>query len=379
MSRPNEADNSLKGVSDADLQKMLAENPDGEIRLSDIVKVPPKKNDDILLKDPEAEEIEALAQKYLAEGEELMAAEAEKERLAEEQGADSASAEGVSEQTEKNIDTVEADRTPDAEETPDTEEVFTEEKASEADAGFETGEELLSGDSSVLPAAGEEEETNELPFTISAGDADGLAVVLFEKGTRLPAAVRMNFSAPYKTPSAVKFRLYAGESCFVRDNIQIDYLKLSGIRQYNGGQTRISATLNLEKNGDLSIELFDEGGLKKKRDFIELDLAECARALEGKSGSITGHDTEVRESYLVVQKARYTYASAERLLKTERKRIPKETKTLIREKMKELKAGFRKADMEHLTPAQKTAMKTQMMELVGLFRQEDRTETGSES
>ena len=349
MSRPNEADNSLKGVSDADLQKMLAENPDGEIRLSDIVKVPPKKNDDILLKDPEAEEIEALAQKYLAEGEELMAAEAEKERLAEEQGADSASAEGVSEQTEKNIDTAEADRTPDAEETPDTEEVFTEEKASE------------------------------LPFTISAGDADGLAVVLFEKGTRLPAAVRMNFSAPYKTPSAVKFRLYAGESCFVRDNIQIDYLKLSGIRQYNGGQTRISAALNLEKNGDLSIELFDEGGLKKKRDFIELDLAECTRALEGKSGSITGHDTEVRESYLVVQKARYTYASAERLLKTERKRIPKETKTLIREKMKELKAGFRKADMEHLTPAQKTAMKTQMMELVGLFRQEDRTETGSES
>ncbi len=207
-------------------------------------------------------------------------------------------------------------------------------------------------------------EAGTLPFTISTADADGVSVTIIEKGTRLPALAKMSFSAPYKTPSAVKFRLYMGEGLYAKDNILLDYIKLSGIKTYNKGITRIVLSLKVEKNGDTIIELLDEGSVSRKKDKIELDFAECIKALREKPSKITSEDAERRDNYLIIQKARYTYAAAERYLRINKKDIDKEKQRELRAKMKELKQFYKKADVEKLTAAQKASAQNLMKEFI---------------
>ena len=251
------------------------------------------------------------------------------------------------------------------------------ETAAEAEAEAEKVTEAVEAEKSAplddLPAessgmaADNMPEEDFLPFTLSVADSDGLAVPVLEKGTKLPAAVKMNFSAPYKTPSAVKFRLYMGESAFAKDNILIGNLKLSGIREYRGGITRIVMNLRMERNGDIDIDLLDEGSVSRKHEKIELNLAECRDALKDKNMPLTEKDAELRDSYLVLQRGRFIAAAAERLLKANKKDIEKEKAVQIKGRIKELNTSVRKTDPAAMTPAQKSAMKNLMNEISAML------------
>lgn len=192
-----------------------------------------------------------------------------------------------------------------------------------------------------------------LPLSLSVETECGLAVKIAEIGEPLPIRSAKVFSTGPDVPETAAVRLYAGERPFVKDNIFLAELKISGISDLKlYGRPVISFVINIDTDCKIDIDVTDEGSLNSTGMIISGDWVppsdEILRLVKEANDNL-GPDNERKSKVTALQNARESLNSLEIKYKNLRKRLPAEKAIPLKRRLNSLKARLKKLKAEDMT------------------------------
>lgn len=192
-----------------------------------------------------------------------------------------------------------------------------------------------------------------LPLSLSVETECGLAVKIAEIGEPLPIRSAKVFSTGPDVPETAAVRLYAGERPFVKDNIFLAELKISGISDLKlYGRPVISFVINIDTDCKIDIDVTDEGSLNSTGMIISSDWVppdeEILRLVKEANDNL-GPDNERKIKVTALQNARESLNSLEIKYKNLRKRLTAENAIPLKRRLNSLKARLKKLKAEDMT------------------------------
>jgi len=102
------------------------------------------------------------------------------------------------------------------------------------------------------------------PNVLSVAGADGLLLPLIDKNTGTPTRKSKNFTTTKDNQSEISFSLYEGEGVFIKDDVLIGQVTLSGIPQAASGEPKIEVTVDIDANNIVNVTAKDLATLKNE-------------------------------------------------------------------------------------------------------------------
>ncbi|RZC39374.1 HSP70 and/or MreB Mbl domain containing protein [Asbolus verrucosus] len=108
------------------------------------------------------------------------------------------------------------------------------------------------------------------PFSIGLEVADHTMSVIIKKNERIPTMGEKKYKTSYNKQREVNLRLFEGENKYVKDNIALGELKISGITPKKAGEVEINVCVHVDLNGIVNITATETSQNTTKKLVIDL-------------------------------------------------------------------------------------------------------------
>lgn len=107
------------------------------------------------------------------------------------------------------------------------------------------------------------------PNVLSVASADGLLLPLIDKNTCTPTRKSKIFTTTKENQSEISFSLYEGEGKFIKDDVLIGQVTLSGITPAASGEPKIEVTVDIDANNIVNVTAEDLDTHKNETVYIK--------------------------------------------------------------------------------------------------------------
>jgi molecular chaperone DnaK len=198
-----------------------------------------------------------------------------------------------------------------------------------------------------------------IPLSLGIETLGGVATKLVERNTTIPSSKSQVFSTAADNQTSVEIHITQGERPMASDNKSLGRFILDGIPPAPRGMPQVEVTFDVDANGILNVKAKDKASGKEQSIRIEASSGLTDADIKKMKEEAEAHaEEDAKKKELADEKntAEMMIFTAEKSLKEYGDKVPAETKTLVEEKIKEVRTakdgsdiGAIKTSLESLT------------------------------
>lgn len=186
------------------------------------------------------------------------------------------------------------------------------------------------------------------PLSLAVEVEGGLAHVMIERNTTIPAKKSNIYTTAGDNQSAVTVHVVQGERQFAKDNKSLGMFNLEGIPNMRRGEPKIEVTFDIDANGILHVSAKEQSTGKEQKVTIQgatgISDEEIAKAKE-EAEKFAEEDKKKRELVEAKNKLEQVIYQMENMKNDNKDKIPEDEMTKIDELLNEAKALKDKEDV----------------------------------
>lgn len=186
------------------------------------------------------------------------------------------------------------------------------------------------------------------PLSLAVEVEGGLAHVMIERNTTIPAKKSNIYTTAGDNQSAVTVHVVQGERQFAKDNKSLGMFNLEGIPNMRRGEPKIEVTFDIDANGILSVSAKEQSTGKEQKVTIQgatgISDEEIAKAKE-EAEKFAEEDKKKREVVEAKNRLEQVIYQMENMKNDNKDKIPADEMTKIDELLTEAKALKDKEDV----------------------------------
>ncbi len=179
------------------------------------------------------------------------------------------------------------------------------------------------------------------PLSLAVEVEGGLAHVMIERNTTIPAKKSNTYTTATDNQNAVTVHVVQGERQFAKDNKSLGMFNLEGIPNMRRGEPKIEVTFDIDANGILHVSAKEQSTGKEQKVTIQgatgLSDDEIAKAKE-EAEKFAEEDKKKRELVEAVNRLEQVVYQLENMKKDNEAKIPEDEKAKIDALIAEAKA-----------------------------------------
>ncbi len=185
------------------------------------------------------------------------------------------------------------------------------------------------------------------PLTLGIETMGGVRTPMIERNTTIPANKMETFSTAADNQPGVEIHVLQGEREMAADNKSLGKFMLDGIAPAPRGVPQIEVSFDIDANGVLHVTAKDKGTGKEQKITIQgstgMDEAEVDKLVK-EAEAKKDEDSAKKEQVTARNEADSAVAQAEKLIADNADKISDEDKTLLEDKIKDVKEVLSKSD-----------------------------------
>lgn len=185
------------------------------------------------------------------------------------------------------------------------------------------------------------------PLTLGIETMGGVRTAMIARNTTIPASKSETFSTAVDNQPSVEIHVLQGEREMAADNKSLGRFMLDGIAPAPRGVPQIEVTFDIDANGVLNVKAKDKGTGKEQKITIQgstgMDEKEVERLVK-EAEAKKEEDRKKKEAVDARNAADGAIAQAEKLMRDNADKVSEEDKTLLNDKMKDVRDVLAKSD-----------------------------------
>ncbi len=193
-----------------------------------------------------------------------------------------------------------------------------------------------------------------IPLSLGIETLGGVATKLVERNTTIPSSKSQTFSTAADNQTSVEIHITQGERPMASDNKSLGRFILDGIPPAPRGMPQVEVTFDVDANGILNVKAKDKASGKEQSIRIEASSGLTDADIKKMKDEAEAHaEEDAKKKELADEKntAEMMIFTAEKSLKEYGDKVPAETKTLVEEKIKEVKTAKDGSDISLIKTA----------------------------
>ncbi|MFA6515038.1 MAG: molecular chaperone DnaK [Candidatus Paceibacterota bacterium] len=217
-----------------------------------------------------------------------------------------------------------------------------------------------------------------IPLSLGIETLGGVATKLVERNTTIPSSKSQVFSTAADNQTSVEIHITQGERPMASDNKSLGRFILDGIPPAPRGMPQVEVTFDVDANGILNVKAKDKASGKEQSIRIEASSGLTDADIKKMKEDAEAHaEEDAKKKELADEKntAEMMIFTAEKSLKEYGDKVPTETKTLVEDKIKEVRTAKDGSDIGAI----KTSLEALTAELskIGEIMNKANTEAGT--
>ena len=179
-----------------------------------------------------------------------------------------------------------------------------------------------------------------IPLSLGIETLGGVSTKLVDRNTTIPSSKSQTFSTAADNQTSVEIHITQGERPMASDNKSLGRFILEGIPPAPRGMPQVEVTFDVDANGILNVKAKDKASGKEQSIRIEASSGLTEADIKKMREEAEIHaDEDLKKKNFVDEKntAEMMIFTAEKSLKEYGDKVPTETKTLIEEKIKDVR------------------------------------------
>lgn len=192
------------------------------------------------------------------------------------------------------------------------------------------------------------------PLTLGLETLGGVRTPLIDRNTTVPTSKSQVFSTAADNQTSVEIHVLQGEREFAKDNKSLGHFILDGIPPAPRGVPQVEVTFDIDANGILTVRAKDKASNKENKITIQGSSNLSKEDVERMKKEAEAHASEDRKRKELVDlrnQADTLISVSEKTLKDAGEKAKAEDKTLVEDKIKELKEVKDKEDFDAIKKA----------------------------
>ena len=194
------------------------------------------------------------------------------------------------------------------------------------------------------------------PLSLGIDTMGGIMATIVEANTTIPCSKSQIFTTAVDNQPAVTIVIAQGNRPMTKDNKQIGLFNLEGIAPAKRGVPQIEVTFDIDANGILSVSAVDKGTGKEQKITIESKSSlteEDIERMKKEAEEYAEEDKKAKERVQKMYDADSFAYSIEKALEELSDKITEEQKTVVNEKLENLRAMIQADNADAVETAKK--------------------------